>query len=59
MEREAGLVSWNGEQVEMVEMENFPGLLQEGLEFEACGWEFLFLWHPAQYPASSSYPGSS
>lgn len=31
--------------------------LQESLEFEAFGWESLFLWHPAQDLASSSYPG--
>lgn len=30
MEREAGLVSWNGEKVEMVEMENFPRTIARG-----------------------------
>lgn len=54
---ETGLVGWIGEKVEMVAMGNFPEQLQEGLEFEVCGWDFLFLW-PVSL-VSSSYPGSS
>lgn len=47
---------WDGEKEEAG---NFPeGQLQEGLGFEDCGWEFIFLWHPTQDLASSSYPGS-
>ena len=37
---------------------SWEGRLQEGLEFEACEWEFMFLWLPAQHLASSSDPGS-
>lgn len=41
-------------------MGNFPeGQLQEGFEFGAYGWEFTCVWHPAQYLAPSTYPGSS